>query len=184
VYPRVDVLVIHGTYHWSRRLVAFRNDYCLTCAAPRLAFLHRTFDVFHVFFIPILPLGYWTRWRCGECGTNPHSRVSTAKPLKWIGIALLVLFAGVFWTTTPGPGRDTDPAMVWTFRIGFPVAAVFAIRHTLKAKPPERLADKLRGIAPNRDGTCPRCGTTLTVAAPWYRCGSCGLERRALPPTA
>ena len=37
--------------------------------------------------------------------------------------------------------------MVWTFRIALPVAAAFAIRHTLKAKPPERLAEKLRGIA-------------------------------------
>jgi hypothetical protein len=46
---------------------------------------------------------------------------------------------------------------------------------------PERLAEKLGGIRPNRDGTCPRCGTHLTVAAPWYRCGACGLERRALP---
>jgi hypothetical protein len=41
------------------------------------------------------------------------------------------------------------------------VAAAFAIRYSLRAKPPERLAEKLRGIVPNRDSTCPRCGTTL-----------------------
>jgi ribosomal protein S27AE len=183
VYPRLDVLVIHGTYHWGRQILAFRNDYCLSCGGPRLAFLHRTFDVFHLFFVPFLPLGFWKRWKCGTCGGNPHARVTTAKPLKWIGIALLILFAVVFWTTTPDrrAGKDNDPAMVWTFRIGFPVAAAFAIRHTLKAKQPERLAEKLRLIAANRDSTCPRCGTTLTVATPWYRCGRCGLERRALP---
>lgn len=175
------MLVIHGTCHWGRRIVAYRNDYCLACAGPRLAFLHRTFDVLHVFFIPVLPLGFWQRWLCGACGSNPHRRPTTARPLKWIGIALLVVGAIVFWTTPPG-GRDDDAAMVWTFRIGLPVAAAFAIRHTLRARPPERLAGKLRGIAPNREGTCPRCGTTLTVASPWYRCGGCGLERRALPP--
>ena len=182
MYPRTDVLVIHGTYHWRRRLLAFRNDYCLSCRTPRLAFLYRTFDVFHVFFVPLIPLGFWQRWHCAECGRNPHRRVTTARPLKWVGIGLLVLGAIVFWTTTPGRGRDDDAVMVWTFRIGLPVAAAFAVRHTLKAKPPERLAEQLRGITPNRDSTCPRCGTTLTVAAPWYRCGGCGLERRALPP--
>lgn len=180
------MLLIHGTYHWSRRLLAFRNDYCLACAAPRLAFLHRTFDAFHIFFIPVLPLGYWKRWLCGECGANPHRRPTIARPLKWIGIGLLVVGSIVFWTTAPDArgGSDADPVMVWTFRIGLPVAAVFAIRHTAMTKRPERLAERLRGIAPNHDGTCPRCGTPLTVAAPWYRCGSCGLERRALPPPA
>jgi hypothetical protein len=185
VYPRADVLVIHGTYHWARAILAFRNDYCLTCARPRLAFLHRTFDVLHVFFIPILPLGVWKRWRCAECGRNPHARAATARPLKWAGIVLLIVGAIVFWTTTPDrrAGQDNDPTMVWTFRVTLPIAAAFAIRHTLRAKAPERLAPHLRGIAPNRDSTCPRCGTTLTVAAPWYRCGRCGLERRALPPS-
>jgi hypothetical protein len=181
VYPRLVVLIIHGIYHWRRRLLAFRNDYCLSCGRPRLAFLNRTLAVLHVFWVPVLPLGFWSRWLCGQCGRPPHRRVTTARPLKWIGTGLLVLGAVVFWATTPGRGRD-DAAMVWTFRIGLPVAAAFAIRHTLKAKPPERLAEKLRGIAANRDSTCPRCGTTLTVAAPWYRCGGCGLERRALPP--
>ena len=186
VYPRVVVLVIHGIYHWRRRLLAFRNDYCLSCAQPRLAFLHRTFDVLHVFFVPVLPLGFWKRWLCGVCGRNPHARATTAKPLEWLGIAFLLLGAVVFWTTTPDhrAGKDNDPAMVWTFRIALPVAAAFAIRHTQQAKPPERLAEQLRGIAANRDSTCPRCGRTLTVAAPWYRCGGCGLERRAFPPVS
>ncbi len=183
MYPRLDVLVIHGTYHWGRQILAFRNDYCLTCGRPRLAYLHRTFNVFHVFFIPFLPLGFWKRWHCETCGADPHARAATARPLKWAGIVLLIVGAAVFWTTTPDrrAGKDNDPAMVWTFRIALPVAAAFAIRHTLKAAPPERLAGKLRGIAANRASTCPRCGTTLTVASPWYRCGNCGLERRALP---
>ena len=84
---------------------------------------------------------------------------------------------------TSAKAGDDNPIMIWTFRIGLPVAAGFAIRHTLKAKPPERLKERLQGVAPNRDGTCPRCGTTLTVAAPWYRCGRCGLARQALPAT-
>lgn len=184
MYPRLDVLVIHGTYHWQRQTLAFRNDYCLSCAAPRLAYLQRTFDVLHLFWIPVLPLGFWKRWRCSVCGLDPHARAAMARPIKWAGIALLIVGAVVFWMTTPGAsgGKDDDPVMVWTFRLTLPIAAALAIRHTLRARPPERLAEKLRLVSANRDSTCPRCGTTLTVASPWYRCGKCGLERRALPP--
>ena len=74
-------------------------------------------------------------------GSRPPGRI------KWAGIVLLIVGAIVFWTTTPDrrAGKDDDPTMVWTFRLALPVAAVFAIRHTLKAKPPERLVEKLRG---------------------------------------
>src|SRR5690349_21622497 len=111
-----DVLVIHGTYHFGRRILAFRNDYCLTCAGPRLANLHRTFDVLHVFWLPILPLGSWSRWKCGTCGSNPHARAATSRALKWAGIACLVIGSVVFWAAPADRrlGRDNDPAMIWT----------------------------------------------------------------------
>ena len=67
------MLLVHGRYFWARRILAFRNDYCLTCRAARMAFLHRTFDVFHLFWIPVLPLGFWQRWRCGVCGAEPQT---------------------------------------------------------------------------------------------------------------
>jgi len=174
------MLLIHGRYHWARTVLAFRNDYCLTCRAPRMAFLHRTFDVFHLFWIPILPLGFWQRWHCGVCGADPHRPVSTRVAFRWLGVALLALFAVVTWA--PDVARDIpDPMLRLALRLGMaavvPIAAWFAAR----SAPPEDLREKLRGITANRDGTCPRCGTTLTVASPWYRCGKCGLERRALP---
>ena len=174
------MLIIHGRYFWGRRLLAFRNDYCLKCAVPRMAFLHRTFDVLHIFWIPVLPLGFWKRWHCGECGSNPHARVTTRPALKWAGVVLLALFSLVMWA--PAVDRDIEePAFRWALRLGFPAATIVAAIASTRAKPPERLAEKLRTIQPNRDGTCPRCGTTLTVASPWYRCGKCGLERQVLP---
>lgn len=177
------MLLIHGRYFWRRRRLAFRNDYCLTCRAPRMAFLHRTFDVFHVFWIPVLPLGFWNRWRCGVCGEDPHARVGTRVAFRWLGVALLAFFAAVTWA--PNVARDIpDPLARLALRLGMGAAVLVAAWFAARTPPPEDLRDKLRAIQANRDGTCPICRTALTVTSPWYRCGNCGLERQALPPTA
>src|SRR5262249_35658489 len=91
------MLVVYGIYKVARRIVAFRNDYCLSCAAPRLAYRHRTFDILHVFWLPVLPLGMWKRWHCSACGNDPHRQFRTSRGMKWLGIALLAFFALVFW---------------------------------------------------------------------------------------
>jgi ribosomal protein S27AE len=174
------MLIIHGFYRWGRRLLAFRNDYCLSCGMPRMAFQHRTFDVLHIFWVPVLPLGFWKRWHCGTCGKNPHSRVGTARTLKWIGVAALAVFAAAAWS--PAADRDlADPVLRWSVRLGAVALTIAAAIASARSRPPEKLAEKLRAIQPNRDSTCPVCATTLTVASPWYRCGKCGLERQALP---
>lgn len=94
------MLVMHGTYSLARKLVAYRNDYCLQCDAPRLAFQHRTFDVLHAFFLPVLPLGLWKRWQCAVCGRNPHESGRTRKSLKWAGTAILGLMSLSMWVVS------------------------------------------------------------------------------------
>ena len=51
------MFVIHGAYHFWPKRVAFRNDYCFTCGQACRAVAIRTFDVGHIFWIPILPVG-------------------------------------------------------------------------------------------------------------------------------
>lgn len=50
--------------------MAFRNDYCLARGEERRAVQVRTFDVGHIFWIPILPAGFWKRWVCTVCGKD------------------------------------------------------------------------------------------------------------------
>src|ERR1700686_3493787 len=47
------MLIIRGSYHFWPKRVAFRNDYCLRCQAPRRSIAIRTFDVGHLFWNPI-----------------------------------------------------------------------------------------------------------------------------------
>ena len=59
-----------GPYYPSEaRRAAFRNDDCRTCAAERLSMLVRTFDALHVYWIAVLPLGFWSRWHCTTCAS-------------------------------------------------------------------------------------------------------------------
>ena len=88
------MFVVFGTYNWSARLVAFRRDLCAHCQRETLSLGMRTLDFFHVFWIPILPLGRWTRWRCADCGNDPAQTTAVRRPyrlLLWILVAVMAL---------------------------------------------------------------------------------------------
>ena len=174
------MLIVHGFYRWWRKLVAYRNDYCLTCAAERVAFQHRTFDVLHVFWLPVVPLGLWKRWHCAVCGQDPHASSRTRKSLKWVGVVCLALFSLAPWGVSTREKRD-DEVFVWVVRLLGPVATVWAAWATLKSPPDVALKDRLRGVPPSMDATCPLCKVTLFPSEPAWHCPQCGLQRRTLP---
>jgi len=173
------MLLVHGRYLWARRLVAFRNDYCLACGAPRLAYRHRTFDVLHVFWIPFLPLGFWKRWHCAVCGNDPHEQVRTRRWLKWVGVVILLLMTLTFWTV-PAKDETGDLIFTWVMRLGAPLLAAWAVWATLKSPPDDRLKELLAAVEPNRDHRCPACQVDLIPEDPDWRCPQCGMTRQAL----
>jgi hypothetical protein len=166
------LFILHGIYHFKPKIVAYRNDFCLTCAAPRRAFRARTFDVIHIFYIPLIPLGFLRRWHCSVCGRDPHTHPGTRKGFKWAGVVILAFLAVVLWGVPPAG----DP-WVWPMRIGLPIAFAAALWHTLKSKPDVRLADKLNEVQPANESVCPVCGAALVVDDIW-RCPRCGIERK------
>jgi hypothetical protein len=174
------VLIIHGIYSWGRRRVAYRNDYCLTCDALRIAFQHRTVDVLHVFWIPVLPLGVWWRWHCALCGQDPHAHVRTRRGYKWAGAAVLLLMALSGWAVSPDEKPD-DAIFIWVMRLGGLAAAGWAAWAAANSPPDRQLKDMLRAVQPILDAECPVCGDTLLPIEPAWTCRRCGLARRALP---
>jgi hypothetical protein len=166
------VLILHGMYSFKRKIVAYRNDFCLSCAAPRRAYQARSFDTLHLFFVPVLPLGFWRHWKCSVCGRNPHVNPHTRKSFKWAGVVVLAIFAVAAW----GAPEEESSAIVWVMRIGFPIAFVVALLLTLKSKPDLRLAEKLNEISPAQESHCPLCHGVLVIGPRW-RCSNCGVER-------
>ena len=169
------MFIIHGSYHFWPKRVGYRNDYCLGCNKPRRSVAIRTFDVGHVFWIPILPVGFWKHWKCTECGRDPHLNVKTRRSFKWIGLVLLVIFSVVFWIA---PLDGEAAVTTWLFRIVPPVLALLLLRHLLSTPAELSLKERLAQIPPAAESVCPFCATPLMAEASGrWECPGCGTAR-------
>jgi hypothetical protein len=174
------LIVLHGLYSFRRRIVAFRNDFCLRCNAARVAYCHRTFDVYHFFFVPLLPLGFWKRWYCGTCGRDPHSAGRTRLPFKIAAAVLLGVLTIALFLEQPGP---KDVAVMWFVRAFFGIPFLLSLVWLFRSKPDPRLADLLNTVHPSDATSCPTCGVGLTPGQHAWRCPRCGMERVAVTAT-
>jgi hypothetical protein len=169
----IAMFLIHGSYRFWPKLVGFRNDYCLTCRAPRRSIAIRTFDVGHIFWIPILPVGFWKHWQCSNCGKDPHKTTKTRRSFKWIGLFLLIVLAVMSWVEPVAP---PDEWLGWIFRIGCPVLAMLLFANLMRASKELSLSQALKSVEPASDTTCPLCSTPL-LAGPRWSCPGCRVSR-------
>ena len=169
------MLIVYGAYHlWPKR-VAFRDDFCLTCQAPRRSIALRTFDVGHIFWIPILPAGFWKHWKCSMCHRDPHANTKTRRPFKWIGLVCLILISLAFWTIPVDPHAS---AFYWGFRLVPLAGAVVLLIHLMVTEREPSLRELLAKIPPAADVICPFCTTPLTAGTgPRWSCPGCNAER-------
>lgn len=170
---RGPVFIIHGVYHFWPKRVAFRNDYCLTCQVPTRSIAIRTFDVGHIFWIPILPVGFWKHWQCGRCDSEPHTSPTTPPFFKWAGLCILFFFSLLSWAE---PVKPPDAWISWLFRTGSPLAGLLLFVHLLRLPKQPSLRVSLRSIPPANDMVCPFCDTPL-LAGPRWSCPQCGAVR-------
>ena len=167
------MFIIHGAYHWLPKRVAFRNDYCLSCEAPRRSIRIRTLDVGHIFWIPVLPVGFWKRWLCTVCGRNPHENPQTRRSFKWAGLVVLILITVALWAEPVPPDFVIGG---WIIRFGAPLAAALTLRHLLRTPKDPSLKERLSTIQPATETICPFCNTQLLLATQWS-CPACGVVR-------
>ena len=168
------MILIHGAYHFWPKRVGFRNDYCLGCQGPRRAIALRTFDVGHIYWIPILPVGFWKHWKCTVCGRDPHVNVKTRRSFKWAGLACLIIISLVFWMAP----AESDRVFHWAFRIVPLVLALPLLRHLLRTPAEPSLKERLRMIEPATDSVCPFCATPLLAETNGrWRCPGCDAVR-------
>ena len=173
------MFIVYGVYHlWPKR-VGFRNDYCLGCDKRRRSFALRTFDLGHVFWIPLVPFGYWKHWKCSECGRNPHAHVKTRRAFKWVALGCLILLSGVLWLTPIGsnPGLS-NTGLIWLVRIAPAAGATVLLVHLLRSSAEPSLKERLAEIQPAVDVICPFCSTPLIASTgdPWT-CPACSCVR-------
>jgi hypothetical protein len=158
-------------YSFQNKVVAYRNDFCLTCNAPRRAVQTRSFKVIHLFYIPLVPLGFWREWHCQYCDDDPHRSRGVRNNLKWGAVLGLAMIAGVAWLDE----RPTDIA-IWVLRIGASLAAIAMAVYTIRAAPHTQLTSMLQQVPPADEMACALCGGVLMRDEEW-KCSQCGVER-------
>ena len=167
------MLIVCGIYRFRQRPTAFRNDYCLSCEESRRSIQIRSFNVLHLFWIPLLPLGLWKRWLCTVCSENPHAPVKTRRPFLWLGLAALLALTLVFWLA---PMEPDEVFLVWLVRIGLPLGALVLLWHLLRTPKDPSLREKLAMVEAATDTVCPFCGSQLLVGT-HCSCPICGALR-------
>jgi hypothetical protein len=174
------MLVIHGIYRVLPSRVAFRNDYCMVCEAPRRAMQVQTLDWLHVYFIPVIPLGFRKRWLCAECGMCPHQIHLTRRLLEVAALVVFVSFTAFFWCVCLFivPGIAEDPPVFWIFGVISPLGAIATATHLAMSGPDVSGYEyRLRELPPADDVNCPFCGVPLVDEYFECHCPSCGVRR-------
>jgi rubrerythrin len=70
-------------------------------------------------------------------------------------------------------------AILWSLRLGLPLATAFAIRAAVRHRPEPDFKRRLEQVRPFEGWRCPLCGGQL-INLPRWHCLSCGAEHRPL----
>jgi hypothetical protein len=173
------MLIIHGVYHWRPRPVAFRNDYCISCRRECVAICVRTIDVWHVFWIPVVPVGVFRRWWCQACGNRPDLSRTARRSIKVLLAVVLTLLTAPLWFLAVQSEKRSDEGFTWLVIVVLSVLAVAAWWWVSRGSDDVERRSHLARIPPSRETECPMCGISLQLTEP-ARCIRCGIVRTRL----
>ncbi len=174
------MVLIHGVYNFRPRRVAFRNDWCRRCRTVRLAVAVRSIDVLHVFWIPLVPIGAWTRWFCSTCLAQPHAPPGTRRGIKFAGVVVLGLMSTAMWASMP----EAEPWLLWLLRLGLPAVTLWMLLWAIRHRPEPDFSTALAAVHDYQGERCPVCGEGEFYSVEGWRCRVCGVEHRPLKPRA
>ena len=173
------MFVVFGSYNAWPKNVAFRRDYCVRCQRERLVLAKRTWDFGHLFWIPVLPMGRWTRWLCPGCGQDPAVATSIRKPFR-IMLAFilgLLLIPGGFALTADD---HYSAEMVWVIRAGVVLAMAALVWWAFRPDGTKEMRDRRAAVQPWSGQTCPVCDAHMMQSIEGARCSGCDIEHRPL----
>ncbi len=167
------MFVVSGIYSFFPEAVAFRNDFCLSCEDERLSLQIRSFDVVHIYWIPMIPLGFRKAWACRVCGNSPHDATKTRLGFKKAAVVVAGIGASVSWIA---PAAGDESATVWIARLFLTLGFLAAIRWVTHHQPSVSLDEHLSHIEPYSAPSCPLCGNEL-FSMPERHCPGCGVRQ-------
>jgi len=146
----------------------------------------RTLDILHVYWVPLIPLGLWSRWRCTVCQERPHARNRTRQEFKIVGtiFILVPMVLASWWFLVIGvpediPEEEIGPGMVWVMALVSPALLALGIWSIVKHKPEPNFEERLAVVMPYDGPYCLLCGGVLSLGPP-ERCTECGARHLPL----
>jgi hypothetical protein len=173
------VFVVYGMHHFAARTVGFRPDFCVSCQNEVISVESRSFDVGHIYWLPLIPLGFRRHWRCRTCGQNPRSE-RTGVVVQGLAAAMFFVVSIITWME---PASADNATFAWAVRIGLPLLGLALLANLRKRKAEDHaLRDRLRRLKSVGDA-CPLCGQRVS-AGPERRCTKCGAVEGRAPELA
>jgi hypothetical protein len=170
------MLGIHGHYRFATKLAACRNDYCTYCQKPVFTEGYRSFVVAHVNYIPLLPLGFRTRWVCTKCKSDPAGKRPPTAWLLWLGLLAGIIGLGIAFILPifePFPAKDRDA--IWGMRAIFAAFTAMVIYNLVRRKKRGAYQQAKQDVVPLGHERCPYCGDALVGISDRY-CGKCKIR--------
>jgi len=153
------MFIIFGTHLFGLKRYAYKYMGCSHCEMHRLFIQTRGFAWGHIFWIPLIPLGYQSSWHCASC-VKEDNNAPTSFIVKLVFLAALIV---AFYMVTLGkPAADLgDSALWWQGGIGLLLAwSLYETFYHFKKK--EQNKYKFMMPLPDRD-FCELCDGELEV---------------------
>ncbi|GMV81678.1 MAG: hypothetical protein AMXMBFR7_28620 [Planctomycetota bacterium] len=126
------MLIFYGIHEFSKKVTDKAQVFCKTCQTKVDALEHQSFNMAHLFFIPLIPLGTKKVWICPECGNDPHCRTRTSRAKKILLCILGLPMLGAIWFVE---GKPEDTGSMWGVRAVFTVGYLILLYVTINHQP-------------------------------------------------
>lgn len=148
------------------------NAYCPVCRVPQLAVGKRSIVVLHILYIPVLPIGWRTRWYCLDENHDIGAARPSRKSILSLGIGLCVFFILLSIISGISGEYSTEEA------IGIASLAAIIGALLIRAKSSEehlyyKVGNEL--VEPLKPDYCPVCLNALNEQKNSY-CSSCKVK--------
>jgi len=172
------MLFIFGTHLFGLRRYAYKYMMCGNCGTPRLFIQTRGFAWGHLFWIPLVPLGYQYSWHCAACAKE-NNTMPTSFGIKLI---LLITLFFVFYMLTLGEwATNLGESVIW-WQLGVGILLSWSIYETFNHfKKKEK--NKYKYMLPLPDSEyCSVCdGELRTTEKGKLQCNDCKCFALGLP---
>jgi len=118
---------IFGTHLFGLRRYAYKYMMCSNCDMSRLFIQTRGFAWGHLFWIPLIPLGYHYSWHCASC-----AKENNKTPISFVfKLIMLLALSVIFYILTLGQEITVpvDKSIIW-WQVGVGSLLLWSIYET------------------------------------------------------